>query len=535
MQEIITDIDSATLFGRASSLQLAGKLSEAAAIYRVLQTRSPNDPKVLNNLGRLAIEAGNPEGGLRFLERSLQIDPAQPAALFNMGDALRRLGRNGQALAHFNRVLALRPNHAVAHFNCALVLSQLKDYRNALVACERAIALSPGTATFHNVRGNLLVRSGRADEALTSFDRAIEIKSDFADAHSNRGLLLQSMNRIEEAAASMDRAIELNPNLAPAYLNKALLLLAKGDYESGWMLHEWRRKCAPKKYDRTFTQPLWLGDQPLAGKTLLVFDEAWFGDMLQFCRYVPMIEALGAKVILQVPQPLVELMKTLSQDVVVVANGEPLPDFDYQCPIMSLPLAFKTTLKTVPKTFPYLHSDEDRREQWQQTLSASSTYKVGLSWSGRAGAEIDLNPNRRRSVELDQLRPLFELPAEFHVLQKEIDPADLAALAEIPNVHVHMAEIGDFADTAALIDNMDLVLTIDTSVAHLAGALGKRLWIMLPVSTDYRWTIDGFDSPWYPEATLFRQTSAGEWSMFLAGIAMSLRDEIRGRQIIAGG
>jgi hypothetical protein len=299
-----------------------------------------------------------------------------------------------------------------------------------------------------------------------------------------------------------------------------MLKLLLGDYEEGWELYEWRWKDWGRDFVRPFPQPLWLGDAPIAGKTLLIHPEQGLGDFIQCCRYIPMVEAMGAKVLVEVTAPLVPLISTLKGSFSVVRSGQPLPHFDFHCPIMSLPLAFRTTVETIPANVPYLFADPARKALWQQRLGPRTRMRVGLAWSGNPSHKNDLN----RSMPFRALAPWLALAVDFHVLQKDIRPEDAAALAQFPNVQVHSAELGDFADTAALADEMDLVISVDTSVAHLAGALGRPLWVLLPFNPDYRWFLDRSDSPWYPSATLFRQPALGDWDSVVAAVEAQLHN-----------
>ena len=518
-------VDVDALFKQASALHLSGRLHEAIPLYRHLLARFPDSSKLLNNLGKLAIQTGNLQEGIGLLRRAIKIDPMQAVAYFNLGDGLRQAGQRQKALRCYDRSIALQPGNAMAHYHRGLVFESGNNFAAALACCDMAVSLNAANASFHNTRANLLLRLGRFEQALASYDHALALKADYVEAHCNRGHLFQNLHRNEEALACFDHAIALKPDFAHAYLHKSLLTLAMGDYRQGWSLYEWRWKCAAPSYVRHFSEPLWLGEQPLAGKTLLVYAEAGLGDVIQFARYLPLVEALGARVVLEVPASMLSLAATLSRgNLQIVENGQTLPAFDLQCPIMSLPLAFKTTLATIPSTFPYLFEDKAKRELWRERLGDKKTARVGLVWSGRVGAEIDFNPCRNRSLPFECLQPLLQLPLAFHCLQKDIRPHDAARLADFPQVALHQGDLHDFSDTAALIAEMDLVISIDTSVAHLAGAMGKPLWVLLPFATDFRWTLKESATPWYPAATLFRQPTIGDWTSPVAEVTQRLQD-----------
>lgn len=508
-------------------LTAAGGGNLPLAIELIARALSLDDSVALyhRSMGELCRRSGRLEMAAQALRRSLDIDPAQPRAYFNLGEILVGLKRFPAALDCYNQLVTFYPDNANAHFQRALILAELKHFGPALAGIDQALSLKLDYPEVFSKRAGMLAVLGRYDEALASYDRALALKPDFLEGCVNRGMLLQQMHRYDEALNSFDRAIALAPDFAPAHLNKALLTLALGDQEQGWRMYEWRWKCANENQLRKFIEPPWRGQESISGKTLLIWGEAGLGDILQFCRFVPMLEALGARVVLEVPPPLVSVLQTMSRgDLQVVPRGQLLPSCDMQCPIMSLPFAFGTTLATLPATMPYLHADVVRQAAWRQRLGNKTRPRVGIVWSGRAGAEMDFNPCRCRSLPLAMLGPLLQLPLEFHCLQKEVHPHDAAALAGFPRLHLHQAELHDFAETAALIEEMDLVVSIDTSIVHLAGALGKPLWVMLPYSTDFRWTLDQNTTPWYPAAKLFRQSRVGDWSAVVAEVAQQLGD-----------
>jgi hypothetical protein len=282
-----------------------------------------------------------------------------------------------------------------------------------------------------------------------------------------------------------------------------------GDYKEGWRLYEWRRQTKETKNNyKVYDQPIWLGKESLQNQILLVESEQGFGDIIQFCRYIPMLEKLGAKVILEIPKTLTSLIKTLHGNFLVIEKGQTLPSFDYHIPILSLPLAFQTMINNIPASIPYLYSDKTKTDYWNKRLNKKTKLRVGLVWSGSIIHKNDKN----RSLLLKDLEPILQLPFEFHSLQKEIRENDLSTLNKFNKIYQHQDELNDFSDTAGLIEEMDLIISVDTSVAHLAGALGKDVWILLPYHPDYRWMLDRYDSPWYPTCTLFRQSKIDDWS-----------------------
>lgn len=473
----------------AAALHRSGRLDEAARRYADWLRRHPDDPQALTPLGVIALQRGDAQRAAELLRQSVSLRPDQPQALAMQAIAEQRVGRLDSALACF----------------------------------DRAVALRPGDADLHNNRGVVLRQLQRLDEAIASYDRALALQPALPQAHNNRGNALQDLRRLDEAMASFDQAIVLRPQYAEAWWNKARLLILRGDYAAGWQMTEWRWQGPQRDRLRRFTQTLWLGDRPIEGRTILVHAEQGLGDCIQFCRYVPLLAARAARVVLEAPSTLVPLLRTLGADCVVVPQGQALPPFDLHCPVMSLPAAFRTTLADVPASVPYLHADPGRRARWRERLGASSRRRIGLVWSGSAAQAED----SRRSIPLETLAPLLDLPCDFHALQTELRPVDAETARRMPNLTLHGPELGDFADTAALVAEMDLVISVCTSVAHLAGALARPLWVMLAYMPDYRWLLDRSDSPWYPTARLLRQSQPGAWDAVVGEAVRDLQHEAR--------
>ena len=330
----------------------------------------------------------------------------------------------------------------------------------------------------------------------------------------------------------MKGRLELQPDFANAHYGLALCCLLIGDFARGWREHEWRWETPDLKIaKRSFTRPLWLGNEEIAGKTILLHAEQGFGDTLQFCRYVPMVSELGAQVILEVPTPLADLMRSLSGNLWIVAQGDSLQVFDLHCPLMSLPLAFETRLENIPRQVPYLSAPENRRNRWRDRLRQHDKVRIGLAWAGapRKHQPVANRGDRYRSIGFDQLTPLLGIKGcEFYSLQKGDD-----AVAQLRNstfrdrVVDWSDDFKDFADTAALVENLDLVITVDSSVAHLAGALGKPFWLLNRYDTCWRWLLDREDTPWYPSARLFRQDATRVWDGVITRIQTELNDHLQ--------
>jgi tetratricopeptide (TPR) repeat protein len=372
----------------------------------------------------------------------------------------------------------------------------------------------------------MLRRLVRYEEALASSERALRCGADHAEAHSARGAVLASVGRFDEALADYRRAIELKPTLAEGLWNKAIAHLSRGEFSEGWRLYEARWKVKSLKLTQHYaSRPAWRGDESVQGKVVLLHAEQGYGDAIQFCRYAPLVAARGARVILGVPSALKALMTSLDGVEDVVAQGAP-PKFDHHCPLLSLPLVFGTELDSIPAPKTYLRAHSSARARWTARLGPRAAPRVGFAWSGRATHTNDLN----RSITLEALLPLTRCGLEFVSLQKEIRAVDAPVLTLTPTIRRLGEELTDFADAAALVSELDLVISVDTSIAHLAGALGKPVWILLPFVADWRWLQEREDSPWYPSARLFRQSVARDWTDVIERVASELTALTGGNQ-----
>jgi tetratricopeptide (TPR) repeat protein len=438
---------------------------------------------------------------------ALTIYPDHFDALNDRGRTLLDLWRAEEALTDFRKAIEIEPNSAVPLNNCGITLILLRRWEEALEFLDRALSISPDLAELFNNKANALKYLGRFDEALASYDRSIVLRPDYAEAHSNRGSCLDEMGRYGEALSCYRDAVALQPDHADAHWNIAVNRLRDGDLKTGWIENEWRWKVKSLQVKhRHFTKPLWIGAEPIDGKVLLLHNEQGLGDALHFFRYVPLLAARGARVILEIDGPLRELLSAQSGVSRCLARGEALPDFDYHTPLTSLPLAFDTTLDTIPSRAPYI-SVGAHATDWGTRFHSQNLPRVGLVWSGNPVH----NNDRNRSMPLESLLPLLDVKAQFVSLQKDVRACDEALLRERNDILQVGAELRSFVDTAALIEHLDLVISVDTSVAHLTGALGRPVWIFLPYVPDWRWLLDREDSPWYPTARLFRQSERREW------------------------
>ena len=487
---------------------LQGLKQPEAAIqsYDKVIALRPDLAETYNNRGNALLDLKQFEAAIQSYERAVALKPDFAEAYNNRGIALSNLKQLEAAIRSFDRAVALRPDYVEAYYYCGNALKELKRYEAAIQSYDRVIALRPDFAETYYNRGVTLQDLGRLEAAIQSYDRAIALDPDLAEAYTNRGMALSGLKRPEAAIQSYERIIALKPDFAEANFSLGLCQLQMGNFDEGWKKFEWRWKA--EGLNLGFRQPQWSGTESLQGKTILLRGEHGLGDTIQFCRYAKLLADLGAQVILEVQEEsLVDLLGTLVGVTQVIARGTALPAFDYHCPLMSLPLAFKTDLSNIPSADAYLTSDAGKLEKWRTRLGAANRPRVGLVWSGYKGHKND----RNRSIPLHDFVKALPKEIQYISLQKELRESDREALKSPPDILCLGADINDFTDTAALCELVDVVVTIDTSVAHLAGALGRPVWILLPFNPDWRWLLERDDSPWYPSAKLYRQERRGDW------------------------
>ena len=482
--------------------------------------------------GLQSLQQGRLEEAWRAFSEVIAVDPANAMAFHLRGLVLLQAGQAHEAIGELRQATALNPNDAVAHSNLAGALRETGDYEAARARADQALARDPAFAEAHLHRGNALLDLARPAEAIVSYDQAIALQAKDPRPHSNRGNALRSLNRLPEAVQSFERAMALDPVTPEIKANCGFAWLGLGDYPKGLELFEQRwnnRAMQAYLQSRAFTAPFWRGSEPLAGKTLLLHAEQGFGDVLQFCRYASLAADRGARVVVEVDAALKPLMRSLRGVDRVLAQGEPLPPIDLHCPMMSLPFAFGTTLETIPGATPYLHADPALTEAWRTRLGPRMRPRVGLAWS--SGVRPDQPElaavNGRRNLPLAKLAMLKGLNVDFVSLQKgqpaegEFSTLDQAAWDGPPILNVAEA-LTDFSQTAALMTALDLVVSVDTSIPHLAGALGRPVWVMNRFDPCWRWLQDRTDSPWYPTARLFRQPAMGDWDSVLSQVRLAL-------------
>jgi tetratricopeptide (TPR) repeat protein len=463
------------------------------SIFNKLLKRKAVTPPLQQHFDALFIQATGAAAAQDFqravelYDQAIALNLGDALVYYKRGNALKRLGRLDAAIASYNQAIEHKPDYAYAYCNRGVVQQDL----------------------------------GMTVEALSSYDQAIALQGNDAMAHYNRALLMQDCSRWDEVLAGYNRAIAIDPGFADAQYNRSLALLFRGDFENGWRGFEWRWQNAQRLAigkPRDFPQPLWLGEESIAGKRLLLYSEGGLGDTLQFCRYVTLSAAVGATVLLEVQPPLLSLLANLQGVSQLICAGSALPPFDYQCPLMSLPLAFKTTLGTIPAAAKYLHSDSTKIAMWRMRLGERTRPRIGIVWSGNPNNTVD----SRRSFALADWVNRLPRECQYFCVQKDVRPADRETLAANPWIARFDEEVRDFDDTAALCECLDLVISVDTSVAHLNAALGRPTWLLLPFKPDWRWLLDRGDSPWYPTVTLYRQKAAGDWNEVFDRIAADL-------------
>jgi tetratricopeptide (TPR) repeat protein len=508
-------------YNRGTALHELKRYEEALASYDRALTLRPHSPAVLRNRGDSLQQLKRYHEALASYDRALTLQPDYAEAFCARGNAMQQLKRYEEALANYDHALILRSDYAEALSNRAAGLHELKRFDEALASYDRALALRPDYAEALSNRGNTLRELKRYDEALASYDRALTLQPDYAEALSNRAATLNELKRFDEALANYDRAVTLRPDHADVHHNEALCRLLMGNFDQGWEQYEWRWQTEQlRDAKRNFAQPLWTGREDIAGKTILLHAEQGFGDTIQFSRYLPLVVERAAQVILEVQRPLHELLSTLSGSLQIISRDDPLPDFDIHCPLLSLPLAFGTRLETIPSATSYLHASPEVVAHWNSRLGDRCRPRIGLAWSGRQAHTNDHN----RSIRFSALLPLLDFKATYVSLQQDVRPGDASVLQNRSELLHFGDDLKTFADTAALMSNLDLIISVDTSVAHLAGALAKPVWVLLPYIPDWRWLLDREDSPWYPTARLFRQDERREWNSVIARVQAQLYD-----------
>jgi len=554
----------------------AGRLEQAEQIYRQIISQNPNEADALQLLGTLLGQKGDLKSAEELIRKSLAIAPTSASAYMNLGEFLRRMGRPAEAVGTILEGMRYRPSaaaldnlaSALRDLNCddaaidalrmamkfdarylpallklGMILGENGRLAEAREALERAAAIRPDSrelidkvlsqppappreklslADVNDARAAVAISGAmtllhRYEDAIAAAIRATELSPRMVDPLVNLGWLYNLVGRPDQAAAACERAIEINPNDAPAHLNLGVLRLLQGDFSRGWPLYEYRKQCPGFRFAR-YPQPQWDG-KPLDGRWILLWYEQGLGDTIQFLRYVPQVADRGGKIFLAV-QP--ELRRLVEGNIAVerwVDLSLPLPEFDVQCSLLSLPLAMGTTVQTIPAEISYLKPSDESVGKWAERMKPyRGQLRIGLSWAGRPGHINDAN----RSMQLKDLSPLAATDGVFFSLQKWNTGLSVAPPDAAMKLIDWTTDLADMADTAGFIANLDLVISVDSAVAHLAGAMGARVWVLLPKAPDWRWLLGREDSPWYPTMRLFRQVKLGDWMEPVAGMALEI-------------
>jgi tetratricopeptide (TPR) repeat protein len=503
------------LLSLATVLERLGRFEDAQRRYSQALALKPEDAGLWNHIGNLLWQLGRKDEAAQHLQQALKLNPHYWEAAHNGGMLLLELGRHAEAIKCFDVAEPLKPSAAL-HQMRAVCFSALNRFEDAEADYEKSIALDPSLAETHNNLGLLHWRFGRLEQAFACFDRALALRPDFHAVLNNKAVVLLHLQMLDDAFTTLHRSLAAAPDDAQTLFYLATLQLLTGDFERGWLAREARwRLPSVGLVDRDFSQPLWRGDQPLEGKTILLHSDEGLGDAIQFARYVPMVAALGAKVILEVEPPIQQLLGGITGVAECVGRAS-TPAFDLHCPLGTLPLAFGTRLDTIPFAQGYVPVPPAAYvKAWESRLGPHRRFRVGLVWAGNPDHKNDHN----RSITLRALAPLLDCDVQFVSLQKGLRDQDRAFLSERPNIVDLTQHLTDFSETAALMSCLDLVISVDTSVAHLAGALGAPVWTLVPFNPDWRWLLKRDDNPWYQSMRLFRQHHRGNW--------VSVVDEIR--------
>jgi len=508
-----------------------GKYAEAHECFERVLKKDPRHPLALLHNGNALLKLKQPQRAIPCLLQAAKARPAAHEPHLALGTAHIANAQPADAAASFRTAASLRPQCAEAWSHLGHALGAARRFDEAEAVLRHALTLPTYRPETLNHLGLVATGRGRLDEAVEYFLESIRCRPKFFQAWSNLGNALRAQNQLDEALVAYRHSLAIEPNNAIVKFNIAIVLLLQGQLtKEAWLKYEYRwvtLNCSPH---RGFMQPLWRGEEPLAGKSILLYAEQGFGDTIQFIRYAAVLAARGATVHVEVQKGVKTLLQGAAGTASVFAQGEPLPHFDLHCPLLSVPFALDTQLDSIPAEVPYFRAPRALAETWSQRLAPSGKFRVGLVWRGNPKHANDAN----RSVPFETFRPVLEVKGcEFVCLQLGLNETEAPAFAGQPNRSNPVAQVADFAETAAIIEQLDLVIAVDTSVAHLAGGLGKPVWLLLPFSPDWRWLLGRDDSPWYPGMRLFRQPAIGDWTSVVANITQNLVTELSTTHAVA--
>jgi tetratricopeptide (TPR) repeat protein len=506
-----------------------GRYDEAVACYRRAVDLDPTSGIFHSNLGNVLSQQARFAEAEASCRKAVWLEPAAPASHNNLANALMGQGKLEDAAASYREAIRLKPDYADAYASLARALVDQEKIDEGMAAAQQALRLQPGCVVAYWALGVTHLARERASDAIRCFEEASRLKADYADPHWARGVALMTQNRVREALAAFDQALRIKPDHPNAHFRRGFANLLLGDLGSGFQEYEWRRRC--KEFEpRQVTGPVWDGSA-LDGRTILLYAEQGLGDTLQFVRYAALVKQMGATVVVECQTALLHLLKRTGGIDRLIGQGSPLPPYDVQASLLSLPAILRTTSATVPVGVPYVMPDEALVEQWRQELNSMSGFRVGIAWQGNTAHKND----PFRSIPLRQFEPLARLEGVRLIsLQKGEGSEQLKEVAgrfPVVDWSDRLDEAsGPFMDTAALMKNLDLVVTSDTSTAHLGGALGVLVWVILPFAPDWRWQLDREDSPWYPTMRLFRPRGPKQWGEVFQRVANELQQLVEGRR-----
>lgn len=511
--------DAAALSNKGLVLRGLKRPVEAVSAYDAALQLQPAFAQAWANRGNALRDLDRSNEAVDSYRQACNLQPEFVSALHGLGLALGDLRQWAEAIAAFDAALMRKPDFFVAWLDRGNALRELEQPEQALASYDQALQCNPQYAQAWSNRGVVLKRLGRLDASLESYQNALNCKPDFVDAMVNCSTLLKDMLRLDASIQMNQRALSIDANASGAHLNLAICQLLQGKLSEGLPHFEWRWQTDQLRDSvRSFAKPRWHSGALPEGATVLLHAEQGLGDTIQFCRYADIVAKKGLRVVLEVQPVLVDLLQGLDGVDAVFARGSALPDFDAHCPLMSLPLALETTLATIPAPQRYISPEAGRVIAWKKRLGEASRKRVGLVWSGRPEHKNDHN----RSVALIEFAQLLDDRFEYHCLQKEIRTTDQRELELRADIKSWSNDLTSFTDTAALVECMDLVVAVDTSVAHLAAAMGKPVWLLLPHSPDWRWLLERSDTPWYPSMQLFRQQTTGDWRDVVTCVRVAL-------------
>lgn len=483
--------------------------------------KDPNcSPGALYELGSLYLQDNHPELAIPYLKKALQQVGDFFEGLHDLGIALARTGNLTEAAKSLEKAINVKSDSAELFYNTARIYDDLKLPTRALELYKKSICIDPKFAMAWVNQGILFHDQKDYQRSLASYDEALKLEPMFADAWLNKGFCLHSLMRLDEAISCYEKAIAIEPNLAEAHFNMGLTLLLRGELERGFKEFEWRWKCKEFAHqNRRFPQPQWTGNFNLNGKSILLHNEQGLGDAIQFCRYIKSLKSLGANIILEIEEPLYKLFLNFESISELIIKGSILPSYDCHAPLMSLPLAFKTEVSSIPSPPSYLAADPLQKQYWENRIGVKKRMRVGIVWSSFSSHKRD----KDRSILLSTFMKGFPIDQfDLICLQQKIKPEDEAVFLSRGDIQFFGSDLKNLSDTAALIECLDLVISVDTSVAHLSGALGKETWTLISYCPDWRWLANTNESLWYPSMKLFRQSKDEDWNIVLQDVFLAL-------------